>query len=392
MPTTTTFFATCPKNLEGLLETELQQLGAKHTKQTVAGVTFDGSLELAYRACLWSRLANRILLPLKKVAAPTADALYAGAKSINWLEHMQASNTFAVDFAGTSKAINNTFFGAQKIKDAIVDHIRAKTNTRPDVDKNHPQIRINVYLHNDIATICLDLSGESLHRRGYRTNAGKAPLKENLAAAILYRANWLEFAKQGMPLLDPMCGSGTILIEAAMMAADFAPGLLRNTFGFNHWLQHQPALWNKLHQEATDRRVVGIENLTAEIRGYDVKPFMVKTAQTNAETAGLDDCIAVIVKEMARFTPPTHHGNKIGLIVTNPPYGERLGDVEQLTQLYSDFGKILRERFQNWEVAVLTGNPDLGRHLKLHAHKQYSFFNGAIPCKLLLFKIEKPVN
>lgn len=381
------FFATCPKNLEGLLEEELKQLGIHQTKQTIAGVSFSGEIELAYRACLWSRLANRILLPIKEIPVKTAKDLYSGIKSIDWLKHMLPTNTFLIDFAGMSGEINNTHFGAQKVKDAVVDQIRDKTGTRPEVAKENPEIRINVYLKHDNATIYLDLSGESLHRRGYRSSTGVAPIKENLAAAILLRANWIEFAKNGKPLLDPMCGSGTILIEAAMMACDIAPGLLHKSFGFEHWLQHRKDIWQKLLTEAKARREVGIENLTAEIRGYDSSPRMIRAAEENIKRAGLDDCIAVIVKDLNKFTPPTHYGNQYGVIVTNPPYGERLDSVEKLIPLYGEFGKVLREKFMGWEVVMITGNPDLGKNMGIRAHKQYNFFNGAIPCKLLMFKI-----
>ena len=387
--TTTTFFATCPKNLENLLEEELKSLGAKKTKQTVAGVKFFGELTLAYRACLWSRLANRVLFPLSEFNAPNAGALYDGISKIRWLEHLRPTDSFVVDFAGTSPDINNSHFGALKVKDAIVDQIRKATGNRPNIDKTNPDLRINVYLHNDIATTSIDLSGKSLHRRGYREESGAAPLKENLAAAILYRSKWVDFAKEGKPLLDPMCGSGTILIEAAMMAQDYAPGLLRNSFGFNKWLHHQPHVWKSLRDEAQERHNVGIKQLKAEIRGYDTSPKMAGIARRNIAKANLDKTIDVTVKAIDKFTPPTHHGNQYGIIVTNPPYGERLNDAQDLTQLYRDFGTVLRERFVNWEMAMLAGNPELGKALGIHSHKQYNFFNGTIPCKLLLFHLNE---
>ena len=383
----TNFFATCPKNLEGLLEEELITIGAQHTKQTVAGVKFAGDLTLAYRACLWSRLANRILLPLSEFNAENAIALYDGVRKIKWLDHLRPTDTFVVDFAGTSPTIKNSHFGALKVKDAIVDQIRERIGTRPNINKEDPDLRINVYLYHETATVSIDLSGASLHRRGYRGEAGEAPLKENLAAAILYRTKWLEFAKLGKPLLDPMCGSGTILIEAAMMAQDYAPGLLRKYFGFSRWLHHEPRIWKDLCEEARQRRKLGAEQLHAEIRGYDTDPKMVGIARRNIANADLENIIDVTVKEINKFTPPTHHGNQYGIIVTNPPYGERLHDTEDLTQFYKDFGAVLRERFLNWEVAMLAGNPDLGKAMGIHSHKQYNFFNGSIPCKLILFHL-----
>jgi 23S rRNA (guanine2445-N2)-methyltransferase / 23S rRNA (guanine2069-N7)-methyltransferase len=389
MITATTFFATCPKNLEGLLEEELIALGARQTKQTVAGVKFVGDLALAYRCCLWSRLANRILLPLSEFNAANATALYDGVYKIKWLEHLRSTDSLIVDFAGTSPNIKNSHFGALKVKDAIVDQIRKATGVRPNINKENPDLRINVYLYNDTATVSIDLSGDSLHRRGYRDEAGMAPLKENLAAAILYRSKWLEFAKQGKPLLDPMCGSGTILIEAAMMARDYAPGLLRQSFGFSNWLHHQPHIWKNLWNEAQERQYLGAKQLNAEIRGYDTDPKMVGIARRNIANANLENTIDVTVKEINKFTPPTHHGNQYGIIVTNPPYGERLCNIPDLTQFYRDFGSVLRERFLNWEMAMLTGNPELGKALGVHSHKQYNFFNGTIPCKLLMFHLNE---
>lgn len=381
------FFATCPKNLEGLLEEELIALGSKYTKQTVAGVKFSGDLTLAYRACLWSRLANRILFTLSEFNAENAEALYEGVRGVKWLDHLRATDTFVVDFAGTSPTIKNSHFGAFKVKDAIVDQIRERSGTRPNIDKENPNLRINVYLYHETATISIDLSGASLHRRGYRGEAGEAPLKENLAAAILYRAKWLEFAKLGKPLLDPMCGSGTILIEAAMMAQDYAPGLMRKYFGFSKWLHHESHIWKSLLDEAEERRSIGKKQLIAEIRGYDTNPKMVGIARRNIVSADLKDVIDVTVKEVSKFTPPTHHGNQYGIIVTNPPYGERLQDAQGLTQFYKDFGTVLRERFLNWKVAMLSGNPAFGKAMGIHSHKQYSFFNGTIACKLIMFDI-----
>lgn len=390
MPHKYTFFATCPKNIENLLENELLSLGATETKLTIAGVKFTGDLELAYRVCLWSRLANRVLLVIKNFKITTADDLYHSVLSIDWLEHMTAENTFLIDFRGESDEIKNTHFGALKVKDAIVDYFREKADIRPNVDKENPDIRINVYLHHDKATISLDLSGESLHRRGYRSVQGFAPLKENLAAAILYRAGWLEIALQGKPLLDPMCGSGTILIEAVMMAADIAPGLQHENFGFLAWKQHDTELWYKLLEEANNRKEIGLRNIKEkkiEIRGYDVSSKMVKIAQENIIEAGFEKYVSVVGKPLAKLVPPTHHGNQYGLIVTNPPYGERLGDAQEAKELYKTFGMVLKEHFAGWSVAMLVSNINLAKNIGLYPHKKYSFYNGAILCTLLLFNL-----
>lgn len=389
------FFATCPKNLEALLEAELISFGAAKTKQTVAGVTFTGDLALAYRACMWSRIANRILLPLVSFEVLNADTLYGGVKIVDWSQHLRSTDTFAVDFNGESSEITNSHFGALKVKDAIVDQMRSKTKVRPSIDTENPALRVNVYLAREIATVSIDLSGESLHRRGYRLDTGAAPIKENLAAAILQR---VLLTSRGDPcgrpqiILDPMCGSGTILIEAAMMAADIAPGLYRKKFGFDHWLQHDAKLWEKIHHDAMQRRETGVKNLSAQFFGYDTDPRVIGTAKVNIERAGLTEHIFVTVKDLIKFTPPTHSKDlaaQTGLIITNPPYGVRLDDEEKLQVLYADFGKVLQEKFIGWQVAVFTGNPNLAKLMRIRALKQYNFFNGSIPCKLLLFQIEK---
>jgi 23S rRNA (guanine2445-N2)-methyltransferase / 23S rRNA (guanine2069-N7)-methyltransferase len=381
------FFATCPKNLEGLLEEELISLGAKETKQTVAGVKFVGDLALAYRICLWSRLANRILLTLATFSAEDASSLYYGIRKINWLDHLRADSSLVVDFAGISATITNSHFGALKVKDAIIDQIREATDKRPDIDKENPDLRVNIYLYHEVATVSIDLSGDSLHRRGYRSCPGSAPLKENLAAAILYRSKWREFAKLGKPLFDPMCGSGTILIEAAMMAQDYAPGLLRKSFGFSKWLGHDPKMWQKLLDEASERRHKGAEKFSAVICGCDVDPDVIAMAKDHIGNAGLEKVVKVTQGEVKQSSPAKYHIEQLGIIVTNPPYGERLSEVESLTELYSDFGAVLRKNFLGWEVAMITGNPDLGKNMGIRSYKQYNFFNGTIPCKLLLFRI-----
>ncbi|MDP3839247.1 MAG: THUMP domain-containing protein, partial [Methylococcales bacterium] len=237
-------FATTPKAMENLLTSELQSLGITNIKATVAGVAFQGDLETAYRACLWSRTANRILLVLNTFTVTSQDDLYRGVQEINWFEHLNPEDSFAVSFsAKNSEVINNTHFGTLKVKDAVVDQMRDAFGIRPSINTEQPSIRINVHLHGETAQLSLDLSGESLHRRGYRDVNIKAPMKENLAAAMLLRCGWADIAKRGGTLLDPMCGSGTLLLEGAMIAADYAPGLLRDYFGFIGWKQHDADCW-----------------------------------------------------------------------------------------------------------------------------------------------------
>jgi 23S rRNA (guanine2445-N2)-methyltransferase / 23S rRNA (guanine2069-N7)-methyltransferase len=381
------FFATCPKSLEGLLFSELAQLGATELRETVAGVYFSGSIETAYRVCLWSRLANKILLPLASFDVNSQEDLYDGVREISWQDHLRPNGTLLVDFVGSSDAIRNTQFGAVKVKDAIVDCLRDVSGERPSVAKQFPDLRVNARLSRDKVVISLDLSGDSLHRRGYRLKQGNAPMKENLAAGILIRAGWPEIAAEGGALLDPMCGSGTILIEAALIAADIAPGLMRVSFGFERWLKHDNTLWQVLRDEAHERRRIGLEKELPEIRGYDADLKVIRAAEENIVTAELDHWLRVSRKELAEFKKPTHTDIKAGLVLSNPPYGERLGEVESLKMLYAHLGERLRTEFQGWRAGVFTGNPELGKQMGLRADKKYKLFNGTIASELLMFTI-----
>ena len=378
------FFAPTPKGLELLLKDELQALGATDAAEKLAGVSFSGDLSLAYKACLWSRLANRILLKLKTFRAETPEQLYAGVQSIAWDEHLNPDGTLIVNFISANSQIDHTLYGAQKVKDAIVDQFRDQYDERPSVLKYDADVTIHVFVQRDEATLSIDLSGESLHRRGYRLAGGAAPLKENLAAAILIRAGWPALAKEDAMLLDPMCGSGTLLIEGAMMAGDIAPGLQRAHFGFTQWKQHKPKIWDALYQEALDRQAKGVKAIPTII-GYDADPTAIKNAFDNIERAGLRGKIHVEKRELENFAPKA--GSKPGLVATNPPYGERLGELEALEPLYTCLGERLKTTCQGWKAAVFTGNPDLGKVMGLRAKKFYALFNGPIPCKLLLFDV-----
>ena len=318
------YFATCPKGLEYLLRDELIGLGASDVRETLAGSHFSGTLETAYRACLWSRLASRILLPLAEFDAADEDALYRGAQQIDWSQHLAAHGTFAVD-AGTalSKLTHSQFVGL-RVKDAVVDQFRQRDGNRPGIDTDEPDIRINVRLRRDRATLSLDLAGSPLHRRGWRELQGEAPLKENLAAAMLLRARWPEIYAAGGALLDPMCGSGTLLIEGALMAADVAPGLRREYFGFLGWQQHDIALWRGLLDEARQRAETGLRALRSEFFGSDADPRMIQTAKRNAQEAGVAGFFTLDRLDVTHARPPA--GLTSGLVITNPPYGERLGD------------------------------------------------------------------
>jgi 23S rRNA (guanine2445-N2)-methyltransferase / 23S rRNA (guanine2069-N7)-methyltransferase len=382
----TDFFATCPKGLEYLLRDELVALDASNVREALAGVHFSGELVTAYRACLWSRLASRILLPLAEFAAADEDALYAGVQSIDWRQHLAAHGTFAVDAGTALSKLTHSQYIALRSKDAVVDQFRQRDGTRPDVDTDEPDLRINLRLRRDRATVSLDLAGSPLHRRGWRQAQGDAPLKENLAAAMLLRAHWPQIYAAGGALLDPMCGSGTLLIEGALMAADVAPGLRREYFGFLGWQQHDIALWRSLLDEANARAQSGLRALRSAFFGADIDAHMVQTAKRNAQVAGVAGFLTLEKQDVANAAPPP--GADTGLVITNPPYGERLGDRAQMPALYRALGDALRTRFIGWHAAVLAGDVELGRAMQLHADKRYVLYNGALETVLLVFELK----
>ncbi|SFS19807.1 23S rRNA (guanine2445-N2)-methyltransferase / 23S rRNA (guanine2069-N7)-methyltransferase [Dyella sp. OK004] len=379
------YFATCPKGLEYLLRDELIALGAADVREVLAGVHFSGTLETAYRACLWSRLASRVLLPLAEFDAATDDALYAGVQNIDWSTHLAAHATLAVDAGTAMSKLTHSQFIAQRVKDAVVDQFRQRDGSRPGVDTEEPDVRINLRLRRDRATLSLDLAGSPLHRRGWREVQGEAPLKENLAAAMLLRARWPEMYAQGGALLDPMCGSGTLLIEGALMVADVAPGMRRDYFGFLGWQQHDIALWRGLLEEARQRADTGLRALRSCFFGSDADARMVQTAKRNAQEAGVAGFFTLDKHDALHVSPPP--GVTSGLVITNPPYGERLGEREEMPRLYRALGETLRARFAGWRAAVLAGDAELGRAMPLRADKKYALYNGALETVLLLFEL-----
>ncbi len=380
-------FLTCPKGLEGLLLEEASNLGLEEAREHTSAIRGMATMETAYRLCLWSRLANRVLLVLKRFSVQDAETLYEGVLEVDWFEHLEPAGSLAVEFSGHGSGIDNTHFGALKVKDAIVDKLRQADGTRPSIDKLNPDLRIHLRLDRGEAILSLDLSGHSLHQRGYRLQQGAAPLKENLAAAVLIRAGWPRIAAEGGALADPMCGVGTFLVEAAMIAADIAPNLSREQWGFSNWLGHVPALWKKLHAEAKQREAEGLAKPPLWIRGYEADPRLIQPARNNIDRAGLSHWIKVYQGEVATFEPRPDQNQK-GLVICNPPYGERLGDEASLLYLYQNLGERLRQACMGWEAAVFTGAPDLGKRMGIRSHKQYAFWNGALPCKLLLIKVQ----
>ena len=383
----TNWFATCPKGVEGLLSHELESLGAESCRETVAGVHFTGPRGLAYRVCLWSRLANRVLWPQASLDAADADSLYQSLKGVDWGQLFAAEQSITIDFSGENRNIRNTQFGAQRSKDAIVDWFVEHGGARPSVDRSNPDVRLNVRLVRDVAHLSIDFSGGSLHQRGYRLRTGAAPLKENLAAAVLLRADWPGMAARGGALIDPMCGSATLLLEGAMMAADIAPGLGRRRFGFEHLRIHDAAQWNALVSDACGRAERGKGAQLPEIRGYDIDPVVIRRAQENIALLGLEKSVRVSVKPVAELQKPTHKPMPIGLLVCNPPYGERLGEKAKLGGLYRQLGEVMLGEFPGWQAAIFTSDIELGKATGLRSHKRYALFNGAIAASLLLFDL-----
>jgi len=387
------FFATTARHLETLLAEELRELGIEEVTETRAGARFSGTVADAYRVCLWSRVANRVLLPLAEFEAADADALYAGVHRIDWAAHLDLGRTLAVHADSARSGIDHGKFAALKIKDAIVDQFREQTGSRPDVDTERPDVALYCHLFRDKATLSLDLSGDSLHRRGYRAEGGAAPLKETLAAAILLRAGWPAVAADGGALLDPLCGSGTLPIEAAMIAADIAPGLLRDHWGFTGWLGHDAAAWEALLAEARRRQHTGLDRLKSAgtlIRGSDRDPRTVRVAQDNAQRAGLTRFIRFEQADLADCRPLEQE--RPGLVVANPPYGLRLGGDSHLPALYALLGERLKQHFDGWRAAVFTGNPDLGKRMGLRAKRFHSLYNGPVECRLLHFDVSSEAH
>lgn len=313
------YLAVTSNGLENLLAQELEQMGLTSVKPVQAGVKFKASNEQIYRACLWSRYASRFVKVLSEFTCQDNMDLYLAASSINWVNHFHSSKKFIVDFNGTNREIRNSQYGAMKVKDAVVDVFTKKSLPRPNISKDRADVRVHVRLHRDKALIGLDMVGSGLHQRGYRTESGRAPLRETLAAAIVSRSGW----EQGKNMLDPMCGSGTLLIEAAMLAANMAPGVKRKSWCFEALEDFEPEVWAEVKSEANVQARRGVKKTDSRFWGFDNDPKVLRTARENAKRAGVDDLITFELGDASKVTKPVEFEE--GVIVCNPPYGERLG-------------------------------------------------------------------
>ncbi len=378
------WMVTAPGGFGDLLVGELRAAGGEAVEERTYGARCMASLETAYRMCLQSRIASRVLLVLARVPAATAEELYAGMLSVDWSGVLTPGATFAIDAKATASQLTHTQFITLKAKDAVVDQLRAARGERPNIDPLAPDLRLHVRLSKDVATIALDLAGEPLHRRGYRARGVAAPMKENLAAGLLLRSGWPAIAAEGGGFVDPLCGSGTLVIEAALIAADIAPGLLRQRFGFERWVLHDAPLWSQLRAEADAARARS-PLAAGRIFGRDRDGQAVRAARENAERAGVAELIDLQPGELSQLMKPRQ---PTGLLLTNPPYGERLGEVESLRGLYSELGQVLRERYVGWKAGVFTGNPPLGKLLRIEARRTHSLHNGPLECKLLRFDVQ----
>ena len=374
-----TFFVSCAKGLEYLLVDELIALGAEKATAALAGAHAHGDLRVATRAVLWSRLASRVLWPLVEFECPDQDALYTEVAKLPWWEHLRSDQTLAIDAHVSGTELTHERFAAQRVKDAIVDVLREKTGTRPDVDTENPDLRLGLSVRKGIATLSVDLGGGSLHRRGWRQAQGAAPLKENVAAAVLLRGTWPAIYADGGTLLDPMCGSGTLLIEGAQMAADVAPGLLR--FGEripSRWLGFDVAMWNELRAEAQERERFGRALLRNAFEGSDLDSNALAAARANVAAAGFAAHTRLQLRRIRALESP---GTERGLVVANPPYAARMAaDAE----LYRELGDALKTAVPGWRASLLCGSVELAHATGIRALKRYQLFNGSLECALLV--------
>jgi putative N6-adenine-specific DNA methylase len=371
--------ATTQFGLEQLLADELRELGAEITQVGSRAVEFTGDQTLLYRTMLWSRLAMRVLRPFAEFYAPDEKALYEAVGQIDWRDYIGEGQSFAITAVVNKSNLEHSLYVAQLAKDAIVDQFRSRSGTRPDVDVRHPDVRFHVRILENDVTLSILAAGDSLHRRGYRQGTNDAPLNEVLAAGLIRLSGW--DGKQ--PLIDPLCGSGTLLTEAGLIAQNVAPGLFHEgVFGFENWADFDEDLWERLREEARSKR---IEAPQAYLAGSDLDPRVIEQAVRNRNAAGLDQCIRLSVRDVKDAKPPQNQPP--GIVITNPPYGERIGDEAEMEALYKTIGDTLKTSFQGYEAYLFTGNSAAAKRIGLKATRRIPLFNGPIDCRLLKYEL-----
>jgi putative N6-adenine-specific DNA methylase len=369
------FFATCPRGLEALL---VEELSAQHALKIVAtdgGVSFEGNLETMYRVNLHSRIATRILSRVGQGSYATEEDIYKATFKLNWPSWFKVNQTIRVKVTGVKCPLKSLDFVTLRIKDAVCDRFREEGALRPSVSVRDPDVRIHAYLTEDQYQIYLDTSGAPLYQRGFRDVSVIAPLRENLAAGIIMLSSWIP----GTPFLDPMCGSGTFLIEAAMMAVNQPPGLKR-TFGFQKLTSFDEGLWKKIETEAI-HNMKPIEFL--DIYGSDIDLRSVRVARHNLKVAGLEETAKVMQSDFIKLEPPAPEGT----LVTNPPYGQRIGEDEDLKEVYPVWAKHMKESFGGWDTYFLTADLEMPKDMRLKPTKKTPLYNGALECRLFEIKM-----
>lgn len=377
-------YATCPLNTEELLLNELLDLGAENSKISPSGVSFNGNLETVYKVCLCSRIAGKLFLELVEFDLNEQKDIYNVAKAINWEEHFNLDDTFATSAAVVKSKVKNSKYASLLVKDAIADFFTEKYDKRPNVDVNKPSVKIHLHINKNKASLSLDLSGESLHRRGYRDGNASAAIKENVAAALLYRAAWPKMSREGLNFLDPMCGSGTLLIEAALIATNTPSGYYRYYYGFMGWKKHDVDKWDEVFDKAEE----GIIPFEGVIRGFDMDKDAISQCLHNIKNAGFDKLIHAEKALLSEFEVVESMTRKNGLICINPPYGVRLGNVPELKKLYIEFSNLFFEMLPGWKLSVITGEDELSRSIPFKIDKKHTLFNGAIKCTVSHFTLE----
>jgi putative N6-adenine-specific DNA methylase len=370
------YFATVARGLESLAVQEIERLGAHNVEPQFCGVSFRGDRELLYRINLWARLPFRILMKLTEFPCESAEDLYKGIQTIDWSEYLTPENTLAVTATGKNEQLNHTHFTALQVKNAIVDQQKEKHGERSDVDIYEPDLQINVHIDPEFCTVSLDSSGKSLHRRGYRPAMGAAPLKESLASALIEISGW----QPDQMFYDPMCGSGTLPLEACLKSLNIAPGLFREGFGFETWLDYDSALLERLIASAESEQK---QELLAPIWGSDGDGDITDQAIVNATQCGVTNHIYFSKIDLTEVVAPADSG----VLFCNPPYGERIGRDSDLGAFYKQLGNVMKQEFKGWTAYVLSGNKELSQFIGLRSAQRTAVYNGTIPCQLMKYEL-----